>query len=91
MKKSLREKNVPAEVYVGMRYWHPFTEEAIEQVPGQMLYNISPGKKYFHTAFGSTYDGHSFRMLMNVYFVAICSCIQMPFFLLASDNCSLRT
>ena len=20
------------EVYVGMRYWHPFTEEAIEQV-----------------------------------------------------------
>lgn len=37
------------------------------------------------------YDGHRFRMLMNVYFVAICSCIQMPFFLLASDNCSLRT
>ncbi|KAK2372581.1 ferrochelatase-2, chloroplastic [Trifolium repens] len=30
-KKSLSEKNVPAEVYVGMRYWHPFTEEAIEQ------------------------------------------------------------
>ncbi|MCH86434.1 ferrochelatase, partial [Trifolium medium] len=31
LKKSLSEKNVPAEVYVGMRYWHPFTEEAIEQ------------------------------------------------------------
>ncbi|RVX21116.1 Ferrochelatase-2, chloroplastic [Vitis vinifera] len=31
LKKSLCEKNVPAEVYVGMRYWHPFTEEAIEQ------------------------------------------------------------
>jgi ferrochelatase len=32
LKKSLSGKNVPAEVYVGMRYWHPFTEEAIEQV-----------------------------------------------------------
>lgn len=32
LRKSLWEKNVPAKVYVGMRYWHPFTEEAIEQV-----------------------------------------------------------
>lgn len=32
LRKSLSEKNVPAKVYVGMRYWHPFTEEAIEQV-----------------------------------------------------------
>lgn len=32
LRKSLVAKNVPAEVYVGMRYWHPFTEEAIEQV-----------------------------------------------------------
>lgn len=32
MKEALWEKNVPANVYVGMRYWHPFTEEAIEQV-----------------------------------------------------------
>ena len=32
LRKSLWAKNVPAKVYVGMRYWHPFTEEAIEQV-----------------------------------------------------------
>lgn len=32
LKKSLWSKNIPANVYVGMRYWHPFTEEAIEQV-----------------------------------------------------------
>lgn len=32
LKKALWQKDVPAEVYVGMRYWHPFTEEAIEQV-----------------------------------------------------------
>jgi protoheme ferro-lyase len=32
LRKFLWAKNVPAKVYVGMRYWHPFTEEAIEQV-----------------------------------------------------------
>ncbi|PPD68387.1 hypothetical protein GOBAR_DD34736 [Gossypium barbadense] len=32
LRKSLWAKDVPAKVYVGMRYWHPFTEEAIEQV-----------------------------------------------------------
>ncbi|KAE9449740.1 hypothetical protein C3L33_18360, partial [Rhododendron williamsianum] len=31
LRKALCTKNVPAKVYVGMRYWHPFTEEAIEQ------------------------------------------------------------
>jgi ferrochelatase len=29
---ALKGKNLPAKVYVGMRYWHPFTEEAISQV-----------------------------------------------------------
>lgn len=32
LRKALYAKDVPAKVYVGMRYWHPFTEEAIEQV-----------------------------------------------------------
>lgn len=32
LQKALHAKNVPATVYVGMRYWHPFTEEAIEKV-----------------------------------------------------------
>ncbi|KAG5068080.1 hypothetical protein JHK85_000457 [Glycine max] len=32
LSKSLWSKNVPAKVYVGMHYWHPFTEEAIEQM-----------------------------------------------------------
>ncbi|TYI30972.1 hypothetical protein ES332_A05G422100v1 [Gossypium tomentosum] len=32
LRKSLWAKDVPAKVYVGMRYWHPFTEEAIEEV-----------------------------------------------------------
>ncbi|KAF7832059.1 ferrochelatase-2, chloroplastic-like [Senna tora] len=32
LRKSLWAKNVPAKVYVGTRCWHPFTEEAIEQL-----------------------------------------------------------
>jgi protoheme ferro-lyase len=32
LREALHGKDVPANVYVGMRYWHPFTEEAIEQV-----------------------------------------------------------
>ncbi|KAK7316900.1 hypothetical protein RJT34_00691 [Clitoria ternatea] len=31
LRKSLWTKNVRAKVYVGMPYWHPFTEEATEQ------------------------------------------------------------
>jgi len=29
---ELKRRGVPARVYVGMRYWHPFTSEAIEQI-----------------------------------------------------------
>ena len=32
LKMVLKEKGLPANVYVGMRYWYPFTEEAIQQV-----------------------------------------------------------
>lgn len=32
IKLALEGKDVPANVYVAMRYWHPFTEEAVHQV-----------------------------------------------------------
>ena len=33
MAESLRNKGInDATVYVGMRYWHPYTEEAMDQV-----------------------------------------------------------
>lgn len=32
LKMALETKEVPANVYVAMRYWHPFTEEAVHQV-----------------------------------------------------------
>ncbi|GFZ16234.1 ferrochelatase 1 [Actinidia rufa] len=32
LKKALDAKEMPVNVYVAMRYWHPFTEEAVQQV-----------------------------------------------------------
>jgi len=32
IKMALQAKNIAANVYVGMRYWYPFTEEAVQQV-----------------------------------------------------------
>lgn len=32
LKVALESKNISTNVYVGMRYWYPFTEEAIHQV-----------------------------------------------------------
>ncbi|KAF8405657.1 hypothetical protein HHK36_007733 [Tetracentron sinense] len=46
LRKSLSLKNIPAKVYVGMRYWHPFTEEAIEQVHGPACFEeTKPGSR----------------------------------------------
>lgn len=33
LRKALERKGQPANVYVAMRYWRPFTEDAIAQVP----------------------------------------------------------
>ena len=35
LRDALEARDLEAHVYVGMRYWHPFTEEAIEQVRGR--------------------------------------------------------
>ncbi|KAL1120601.1 hypothetical protein V6Z11_D01G176500 [Gossypium hirsutum] len=32
LRMALEAKNVNVSVYVGMRYWYPFTEEVIEQI-----------------------------------------------------------
>lgn len=32
IRMALQAKNIAANVYVGMRYWYPFTEEAVQQV-----------------------------------------------------------
>lgn len=38
LKAALAQKGKDAEVYVAMRYWHPYTEEAMNQVTIQMYF-----------------------------------------------------
>lgn len=65
LKKSLCEKNVPAEVYVGMRYWHPFTEEAIEQIKRDGITKLVVLPLY--PQFSISTSGSSLRLLESIF------------------------
>lgn len=45
LQKGLRSKGIDASVYVGMRYWNPFTEEALEQVCGCFFCGVGVYRK----------------------------------------------
>lgn len=38
--KALRARGFDAEVYVAMRYWHPYTEEALQHVVRDGISNL---------------------------------------------------
>ncbi|KAF5836888.1 ferrochelatase [Dunaliella salina] len=61
---SLREKGLNANVYVGMRYWHPYTEEALEQIKrdnvGRLV--ILP----LYPQFSISTSGSSLRLLEKI-------------------------
>ena len=40
LKIALEAKNMAANIYVGIRYWYPFTEEAIQQVSFSLMHLI---------------------------------------------------
>ncbi|KAL5075101.1 hypothetical protein RYX36_014085 [Vicia faba] len=65
LKKSLFAKNVPAEVYVGMRYWHPFTEEAIEQIKKDGITKLVVLPLY--PQFSISTSGSSLRLLESIF------------------------
>ncbi|TKY73759.1 Ferrochelatase-2 [Spatholobus suberectus] len=65
LRKSLWEKNVPANVYVGMRYWHPFTEEAIEQIKRDGITKLVVLPLY--PQFSISTSGSSLRLLENIF------------------------
>ena len=42
LKRALEAKGLSSNIYVGMRYWYPFTEEAIQQVsPIRFISNVT--------------------------------------------------
>jgi len=62
---ALHAKGVPANVYVGMRYWHPYTEEALEQIKrdgvGRLV--ILP----LYPQFSISTSGSSLRLLETIF------------------------
>ncbi|KAK4264657.1 hypothetical protein QN277_025803 [Acacia crassicarpa] len=65
LRKSLWAKNVPAKVYVGMRYWHPFTEEAIEQIKRDGITKLVVLPLY--PQFSISTSGSSLRLLESIF------------------------
>jgi len=65
LRKCLWEKNVPAKVYVGMRYWHPFTEEAIEQIKRDGITKLVVLPLY--PQFSISTSGSSLRLLERIF------------------------
>ncbi|VFQ63566.1 unnamed protein product [Cuscuta campestris] len=65
LKKALWEKEVPANVYVGMRYWHPFTEEAIEQIKRDEITKLVVLPLY--PQFSISTSGSSLRLLESIF------------------------
>ncbi|WP_254567219.1 ferrochelatase [Oscillatoria sp. HE19RPO] len=63
--KSLQDKGQDVQVYIGMRYWHPFTEEAIARIKrdGVEQLVILP----LYPQFSISTSGSSFRLLEKIW------------------------
>ncbi|GMY28844.1 ferrochelatase-2, chloroplastic-like isoform X2 [Fagus crenata] len=65
LKMALEAKNIPVNVYVGMRYWYPFTEEAIEQIKRDRITRLVVLPLYPQFSISTT--GSSIRVLQSIF------------------------
>jgi ferrochelatase len=65
LQKQLEENGHNAQVYVGMRYWHPFTEEAIAQIKRDQISKLVILPLY--PQFSISTSGSSFRQLEQLW------------------------
>ena len=65
LKAKLGEKGQAAEVYVGMRYWHPFTEEAIAHIKRDGIQQLVVLPLY--PQYSISTSGSSFRLLEQLW------------------------
>jgi ferrochelatase len=65
LKQSLAERGQEANIYIGMRYWHPFTEEAIAQIKQDGITNLVILPLY--PQFSISTSGSSFRLLEQIW------------------------
>ncbi|MCG9890047.1 MAG: ferrochelatase [Thermosynechococcaceae cyanobacterium MS004] len=65
LQQDLRAKGLDATVYIGMRYWHPFTEEAIAQIKRDGVQDLIILPLY--PQFSISTSGSSFRILEDLW------------------------
>ncbi|KAL9244674.1 hypothetical protein vseg_018429 [Gypsophila vaccaria] len=65
LRNALSDKSIPAKVYVGMRYWHPFTEEAIEEIKRDGISKLVVLPLY--PQFSISTSGSSLRLLESIF------------------------
>lgn len=65
IKMALEAKGMPANVYVGMRYWYPFTEEAIHQIKRDRITRLVVLPLYPQFSISTT--GSSLRVLQTIF------------------------
>jgi protoporphyrin/coproporphyrin ferrochelatase len=65
LKIQLQQHGQDASVYIGMRYWHPFTEEAIAHLKQDQIDRLVILPLYPHYSISTT--GSSFRLLEQIW------------------------
>ena len=65
LQEQLRAKGKDAQVYIGMRYWHPFTEEAIARIKRDHIDRLVILPLY--PQFSISTSGSSFRLLEQIW------------------------
>ncbi|MFM7426132.1 MAG: ferrochelatase [Elainella sp.] len=65
LQTALRDKGQDAQVYIGMRYWHPFTEEAIARIKRDGIERLVILPLY--PQFSISTSGSSFRLLEKLW------------------------
>jgi protoporphyrin/coproporphyrin ferrochelatase len=65
LQAQLQHNGHAAEVYIGMRYWHPFTEEAIARIKRDQIERLVVLPLYPH--FSISTSGSSFRLLEQLW------------------------
>ncbi|KAJ0015210.1 hypothetical protein Pint_21451 [Pistacia integerrima] len=65
LKMALEAKNLPVNIYVGMSYWYPFTEEAVQQIKGDRI--TRPVVLPLYPQFSISTTGSSIRVLERIF------------------------
>ncbi len=65
LQASLEHRGQPAEIYIGMRYWYPFTEEAIARIKRDGIEELVVLPLY--PQFSISTSGSSFRLLEKLW------------------------